>query len=268
MCRAGGDRVLDVHTDGEHHRTVLTLGGSLAEVEDAARAITTEAVTRIDLSSHRGVHPRLGVVDVVPFVPLPGTAGTHPPAPWDAVVSARDAFAGWAGAALGVPCFLYGPERSLPEVRRDAFGALSPDTGPPAPHPTAGATAVGARTVMVAYNVWIAEMPGRSDPVSAVEVARELAASLRGPGVRTLGLAVAAGAQVSCNLTDPTRITPAVIYDAVTDGAARRGCRVLRAELVGLLPSAVLDAMPRHRLAELDLRAEDTIESRLELRGD
>lgn len=267
VCRVGGDRVLDVHTDAEHHRTVLTLGGPLADVEDAARAIATEAIARIDLSCHRGVHPRLGAVDVVPFVPLSGTAATPPPTLLDAAVNARDAFARWASAALGVPCFLYGPERSLPEVRRDAFGALSPDTGPPAPHPTAGATAVGARPVLVAYNVWIAEVPGRPVSTSTVEVARELAATLRGPGVRTLGLAVATGAQVSCNLTDPTRVTPAAIYDAVASGAARRGSTILRAELVGLLPSAVLDAVPRHRWAELGLRAEDTIESRLELRG-
>ncbi len=265
--RAGGDRVLDVHTDPEHHRTVLTLGGPLADVEDAARAIATEAVARIDLSSHRGVHPRLGAVDVVPFVPLSGPAATEPPALWESVVTARDAFARWAGAELGVPCFLYGPERSLPEVRRDAFGALSPDSGPPAPHPTAGATAVGARPVLVAYNVWIAERPGRPVSASAADVARELADSLRGPGVRTLGLAVATGAQVSCNLIDPTRVTPAAVYDAVAGGAARRGCSVLRAELVGLVPAAALDAVPRHRWAELDLRAEDTIESRLARHG-
>ena len=182
-------------------------------------------------------------------------------------MAARDAFARWSGDALGVPCFLYGPERSLPEVRRDAFDALFPDFGPRAPHPTAGATAVGARPVLVAYNVWIAELPGRPDPVSAVEVARELAASLRGPDVRALGLAVATGGQVSCNLTDPTRVTPAAIYDAVAEGVARRGCTILRAELVGLVPSAVLDAVPRHRWAELGLRAEDTIESRLARRG-
>jgi len=267
VCWAGGDRVLDVHTDAEHNRTVLTLGGPLADVEDAARAIATEAVARIDLSCHRGVHPRLGAVDVVPFVPLPGPAATQPPGLWESVVSARDAFARWAGDALGVPCFLYGPERSLPEVRRDAFGALLPDFGPPAPPPPGGPPAGGARPVLVAYNVWIAELPGRADPASVVDVARELAISLRGPGVRALGLEVAAGAQVSCNLTEPARVTPAAIYDAVAEGAARHGCTILRAELVGLAPSAVLDAVPRHRWAELDLAPEDTIESRLALRG-
>src|SRR5687768_7114957 len=144
------------------------------DVEEAARAVTVEAVRRIDLRLHVGVHPRLGAVDVVPFVPLAGSS-------MDDAVAARDQFAAWAGDELGVPCFLYGPERGLPDVRRHAFTGLSPDTGPPVAHPTAGAICAGARPVLVAYNVWLA---------AGVDVAtaRRIAKEIRGSGLRALGL--------------------------------------------------------------------------------
>ena len=264
VAGAGGALVLDVHSDPEHHRSVLTLAGDLPAVESAVRRVAARAVDTIDLSSHRGVHPRLGAVDVVPFVPLARPDGTV--TPWERIVAARDAFAGWAGTALGVPCFLYGPERTLPEVRRGAFTTLAPDTGPPAPHPTAGATAVGARDVLIAYNVWIAggtTDDGRAD-VDVVAVARRLAGDLRRTGLRTLGLAVGAGAQVSCNVVEPDLVTLAEVFDGVARGAVERGCTVVRGELVGLLPRSALAAVPPSRWVELGLRAEDTIESRLD----
>jgi glutamate formiminotransferase len=263
VAGAGAALVLDVHTDAQHHRSVLTLAGGLPDVESAARLVAARAVDTIDLSCHRGVHPRLGAVDVVPFVPLARPDGAV--TPWEHVVAARDAFAAWAGTALGVPCFLYGPERTLPDVRRGAFTTLDPDTGPPAPHPTAGATAVGARDVLIAYNVWIAggtADDGQAD-VDVVAVARQLADDLRRPGLRTLGLAVGAGAQVSCNVVDPGRVTLAEVFDGVARGADERGCTVVRGELVGLLPRSALAGVPPSRWAELGLSAEDTIESRL-----
>ncbi|HJV08317.1 MAG TPA: hypothetical protein VJ653_01490, partial [Acidimicrobiales bacterium] len=104
LAGAGGECVLDVHADRHHHRAVLTLAG--AGVEAAVRGVATEAVRRIDLRLHVGVHPRLGAVDVVPFVPLAGSS-------MDDALAARDRFAAWAGEELGVPCFLYGPERTL-----------------------------------------------------------------------------------------------------------------------------------------------------------
>ncbi|MGD0879942.1 MAG: glutamate formiminotransferase [Acidimicrobiales bacterium] len=264
VTEAGGDLVVDVHSDPEHNRTVLTLLGTLADVEEAARTVTAAAIPAIDLRVHRGVHPRLGAVDVVPFVPLVGPGGAV--TPWESVLHAQDAFASWAGATLGVPCFLYGPERSLPDIRRGAFTVLSPDTGPPSPHPTAGATAVGARTVLIAYNVWIggAEQGARSDHVAAV--ARLLASMLRRPGLRTLGLAVDGGAQVSCNLVDPDAITLTEVFDDVARGAAENGCTAIRGELVGLLPASALAAVPKHRWPELGLRAECAIDFRLGLR--
>jgi glutamate formiminotransferase len=273
---AGGAAVLDVHSDPEHHRSVLTLGGPLAMVEDAARNVVLSAVARIDLRAHVGLHPRLGAADVVPFVPLPSAIRTASPGTGpdteglrSDVLEARDRFAVWAGTSLQLPCFVYGPERSLPDIRRTAFRSLKPDTGPPAPHPTAGATAVGARAVLVAYNVWIASQPD-GDPeegrAHALSVARALAAELRGATVRSLGLAVGAGAQVSFNLTDPVSGTIPMVYDAVAAGAESRGCSVLRAELVGLLPASALEQVPPHRWPELDLAGDRTIEGLIQTR--
>lgn len=251
IAAAAGPSLLDVHSDPHHHRSVLTLGGP--EVEDAARAVTTRGVDELDITDHQGAHPRLGVVDVVPFVPLSSVTSEESIDLADAL-AARDHFAVWAGRELELPCLLFGPQRSLPEVRLRAFRSLRPDTGPMTPHPTAGATAVGARRPLVAYNLWLAEPD--------VSLAREVAAELRAPTVRALGLEVGARAQVSCNLIDPLRAGPAAVFDAV----ARRA-EIDRAELVGLVPAAVLAETPARRWSELDLDPSRTIEARLESAG-
>jgi glutamate formiminotransferase len=238
IAAAAGDDLLDVHLDAHHNRAVLTMVG-----ERAPRAVTMAALARLDLRTHRGVHPRLGVVDVVPFVPL----GTTPLA--DAVI-ARDHFAVWAAAELQLPCFLYGPERTLPDVRRRAWQDLDPDHGPPAPHLTAGAACVGARSVLVAYNVWL------RDP--DVTLARQIAAAVRGPHLRALGLAVGSRVQVSMNLVTPSEVGPADAYDAVA-----RLAPVAGTELVGLVPRYVLHAIPHDRWEALDLAEDRTIEARL-----
>lgn len=243
ISAAAGPSLLDVHRDEHHNRAVLTMAGD--DVEAAARAVASEAVARLDLRTHRGAHPRIGVVDVVPFVPLATVLA-------DAVF-ARDRFAAWASASLGLPCFLYGPERSLPDVRRGAFTFLPPDTGPANPHPTAGACAVGARTVLVAYNLWLA----RPDLARA----RSIAATIRSPAVRALGLAVGDAVQVSCNLVAPLDVGPAEVFDRVAALAP-----IARAELVGLAPLAVVRAAPRNRWTELDLAEDSTIEARLAVR--
>ena len=256
IARAGSEALLDVHTDPDHHRSVLTLAGPGARLEDAVRAVARATVQHIDLRHHDGVHPRLGALDVVPFVPLrpdgsPGRPGTD----LGSAIEARDRFATWAGAELALPCFLYGPERTLPEVRRGAFGRLAPDTGPTRPHPRAGACAVGARHVLLAYNVWLA--------TPDLAVARAVASEIRGPAVRALGLAVGTATQVSCNLVDPFVVGPAQVYDAVRRLAEQSGTEVARAELVGLAPAAVVEAVASTRRAELDLGPEKTIEALL-----
>ncbi len=238
---AAGAALLDTHTDPHHHRSVLTIAG-----EEAARAVATTAVALIDLRHHHGVHPRLGVVDVVPFVALT-------PSDTAEATRVRHEFAAWFARTEQIPCFLYGPERSLPEVRRGAFETIAPEFGPGHPHPRAGATAVGVRGPLVAYNVWI-----NRDVATATAVAK----MIRGPGIRALGLAVGAGVQVSMNLIDPSAIGPAEAYDLVVERAAQAGATVVGAELVGLLPRSVLMSVPTARWAELDLSDERTIEAR------
>jgi glutamate formiminotransferase len=238
---AAGRDLLDLHADADHHRSVLTLVG-----QDAPRRVARVAVDRIDLRAHAGAHPRLGAVDVVPFVPLAGSR-------MDDAIRARDAFARWAASELGVPCFVYGAERALPDVRRRAFHDLAPDHGPTTPHASAGAMAVGAREVLVAYNVWLAEPD--------LTAARAIAHSIRRPELRALGLAVGSRVQVSMNLVSPAHLDPAAAFDLV---AAR--ATVARAELVGLLPRAILDAIDPARWSELDLAVGRTIEARLAAR--
>jgi len=249
LIEAAGPHVLDVHTDAGHNRSVLTLASrDTGALEEAVRALAREAVDRLDLRRHEGAHPRFGVLDVVPFVPLTGSAMAE-------AVGARDRLGRWAGGVLGVPCFLYGPERDLPTVRRDAFGTLAPDTGPARPHPSAGACAVGARPLMLAWNLWLADRDRRA--------AGRVAAALRGPGVRALAFELPDGVQLSFNLVDPLRVGPATVLDAVSAA----GARVVRAELVGLAPAAVLERTERARWAELDLDPGRTIEARLEESG-
>lgn len=242
LVEAAGEHLLDLHTDPHHHRSVLTLVG-----EAAPRRVAAVAVERIDLRAHVGVHPRLGAVDVVPFVALDGSTA-------DDAVAARDRFAQWAADELDLPCFVYGAERTLPEVRRNAFGELAPDTGGPAPHPTGGACAVGARPLLVAYNLWLAEPD--------LELARRAARQVRSGEIRALGLQVGDRVQVSMNLVRPLECGPAEAWDRVVAVAPAAG-----AELVGLVPSEVLDRTPTERWEQLDLAPDRTIEARLRQRG-
>jgi glutamate formiminotransferase len=256
LAHSAGNPLLDLHRDPDHHRAVLTLAGPRELVSDAARSLATATVQRIDLTGHRGAHPRLGVLDVVPFVPY--EPGFLPPADLTLAVAARDEFARWLGATLDVPAFLFGPlpdgtERTLPEVRRLAFAGVPPDFGPERADPRSGATAVGARGVLVAYNVW----------VNPAEVARKVAPLVRGPRLRALGLSVGDRAQVSCNLVEPAVLGPAQAFDAVATLVRDFGGIVEGAELVGLLPEAILSTVPRPRWPELGLSAEATVEFRL-----
>ena len=242
IASAAGDHLLDVHVDGDHNRSVLTLAGP--DVESRAFAVVRAACERIDLRDHAGVHPRLGAADVVPFVPLRGST-------MDDAIAARDRTAARIASELGVPCFLYGRERSLPAVRRRAFTTLQPDAGGPAPHESAGACCVGARDVLVAYNLWLTSS-------STLDDARRIAGAIRQAGLRTLGLQVGDAVQVSCNLVDPSTLGPATAYDLVAAHA-----EIDRAELVGLIPASVLAAIPATRWQQLDVDDRRTIEARL-----
>ncbi len=257
LVAGAGPCLLDVHSDPDHHRSVLTLAGPDEGVDQGARAVATAAVSSIDIRGHAGVHPRIGALDVVPFVHLgrqPGPGGLLADGRLSRAVEARDSFARWAARELALPCFLYGPERTLPELRRAAWSTLAPDLGPTAPHPTAGAAAVGARPVLVAYNLWLAGPD--------LALARRVARSIRRPELRALGVAAGTSVQVSCNLIAPWRVGPGAVFDAVASQAG-----VARAELVGLVPLSVLESEPRHRWGELGLSPSATIEARLEQAG-
>jgi glutamate formiminotransferase len=252
LAAAAAPCLLDVHSDPDHHRSVFTLAGPGPALFAAVTRVAAETVAVVDIRQHGGAHPRIGALDVVPWVSLTGWPVVD--GPLEIAVASRNRFARWAGASLDLPCFLYGPERSLPEVRRTAWVSSRPDTGPLSPHPTAGAAAVGARPVLVAYNLWLRE--------ADLALARTVAAAIRGPAVRALGLPVGAAVQVACNLIAPWIVGPAAVYDAVS---SRVG--VARAEVVGLLPAHLLRGVPRRRWTELDLDPARTIESRLEEAG-
>ena len=240
IAAAAGADLLDVHPDPHHNRSVLTLVG-----EDAPRRVARAAVERARPAAPLGrapPHRRRRRRAVRP-------AGRRAASP-DAV-AARDRFLSWIADELDVPGFAYGPERSLPDVRRRAFRDLAPDAGPPRPHPTAGAVAVGAREVLVAWNVWLAEpdLAAGDDSVAAV---------VRGPHLRALGLPVGDRVQVSMNLVAPDVVGPAEAWDAVAAHVPLAG-----AELVGLVPASVLDRTDPGRWSQLDLGEERTIEARL-----
>ena len=242
-----GVRLLDESSDPSHNRSVFTFVGNPAAVERAVIALVRGAVAAIDLRSHRGEHPRLGAVDVVPFVPLTGATMT------DAVALARRVGAEVA-QRFTVPVYLYEEaattprRRHLEDIRRGGFEGLAekmatpewaPDFGPATPHPTAGATIVGARTPLVAYNVNLA--------TDRIEVARQIAAAIRSssgglPYVKAMGVRLENRGlvQVSMNLTNYEQTPILRVFDAVMREAALQGVRVASSEIVGLVPTGAL----------------------------
>jgi glutamate formiminotransferase / 5-formyltetrahydrofolate cyclo-ligase len=251
LDRGAGPSLRDRHSDVFHHRSVFTLINDPAPLLRDVRHLVETAFDLVDLARHEGVHPRLGVVDVVPFVPL---APEH----MATAVRLRDLTAEWIATSHQVPVFLYGPvpggARTLPFVRAHAFTGLAPDFGPPRADAHRGAVVVGAREVLVAWNLWL----------TGVDTARArlLARLVRRPGVRALGLPVGDAVQVSCNLFDLSLATPSVVYDLVR--AHLDGGAIDHAELVGLVPRALLEREDPARWEELGLSDDATIESRLE----
>ena len=252
LSRRAGASLRDRHHDAFHNRSVFTLINRADELERDVRHLIGAGLDTLDLVAHEGVHPRLGVVDVVPFVALaPDVMAT--------AVRLRDRTAEWIATTHRVPVFLYGPlgsgERTLPFVRAHAFTDLAPDLGPTRPDVHRGAVVVGARDILVAWNLWIAG--------ASLEQARSLARVVRGPGVRTLGLQVGDEVQVSCNLFDTALATPSRVYDVVASHLPH-GSVIVRAEVVGLIPRSLLDVEDPSRWPQLGLSEAVTIESRLD----
>src|SRR5918997_1325259 len=266
-----GVSVLNLHSDPDHNRSVLTLVGEKEPLLKASIALARACVTEINLAVQRGVHPRMGSLDVLPFVPLgPPLSNTTLE---DAAGLARRV--GEEIGALGLPVYLYGTaasashRKNLADVRRGGYEGLlaraedplwKPDYGPEEIPLRSGAVAVGARPFLVAFNAYL----GTED----VEVARAVASEVRErdgglPGLKALGLLVGEQAQVSMNLTDLQATPIPVALEAVHRAAEKRGARVESTELVGLVPlSAILEAA-RHYLALPELAPEHVVEATL-----
>jgi glutamate formiminotransferase / formiminotetrahydrofolate cyclodeaminase len=242
-------QLLDVQADAAHNRSVFTFVASPDAAVEAALAAMRVAAERIDLTKHRGEHPRMGATDVVPFVPIRDVT-------MDDCVALARRLAERAAAELHIPVYLYAraatrPERErLPDVRKGEFEGLrerigtdpaaDPDFGPRRIHPTAGVTAVGARPFLVAYNIYL----DSSDVAVAKDIAKRIRTSSGGlPAVQASGFLVAGKAQVSMNLLDIDTTPPATVFAAVERAARERGIGLARSEVVGLIPErALIDA--------------------------
>ncbi len=252
--RACGAHVVHRTSDAVHNRSVLTMAGTYEELREAAVALAQVSIERIDLRAHAGVHPRIGALDVLPFIPLRGAVMA------DAVRLARETAAAiWE--RLRVPSFLYGEaaatplRRNLATVRQGQFEGLDarfelpdwrPDFGDVPKHPSAGAIAVGARAILIAFNVELA--------TGDLRVAKQIARVLRerDGGLRTLkalGLRLGENlVQVSLNVTD-YRATPLYrIVELIRELASQAGVAVLRSELIGCLPYAAVEESARYYL--------------------
>lgn len=243
-----GTAILDVHADADHNRSVITFAGADDAVAEAAFRAVRRAAELIDMREHRGEHPRVGATDVLPFVPLRG-------ATLDQCVQIARAVGRRIGEELGLPVYLYEaaatrPDRAaLPDLRRGEYEGLlaaietdparAPDFGPARLGP-AGATIVGARPPLIAYNVYLNS--------GDVAIAKRIAKAVRGSsgglrGVRALGLLVDGRAQVSMNLIDYKNTPLHRVVELVAREAAAYGATIVESELVGLIPEdALLDA--------------------------
>ncbi len=256
---AEGVEVLDWSADPDHHRSVVTFIGEPHLVEEAAVAAARFALEHIDLRRHAGVHPRIGALDVLPFVPLAGARME------DATASAHRV--GRRIGDLGIPILYYGmasdpPGRGLAELRRGGFEGLregfpegltaDEPPGVRVPHPTAGVTCVGARHVLLAWNVYVADL----DPSDARAIAakiRERGGGFR--GLRALGIELPrqGRVQISMNLENPERTSPVDVFDAIEREVTTRGGRVVETEVIGMAPDALVHPAAVNRLLLLDL---------------
>ena len=242
LTSVAGVRLLDVQADTSHHRAVFTLVAPPAAAAEAAFRAMRVARERIDLTRHAGEHPRMGATDVVPFIPLRDVT-------MEECVALARTLAERVGRELAIPVYLYAkaaarPERErLPDIRKGEFeglrdrigkdAAADPDYGPKRIHPTAGATAIGARPFLVAYNIYL----DTADVALAKTIAKGIRTSGGGlPAVQASGFDVNGQAQVSMNLLDIDVTPPAAVFGAVEEAARQRGVAIAKSEIVGLIP--------------------------------
>ena len=265
-----GVDILDWSADPDHHRSVVTYIGDPRSVISASLAAAEFAVREFDLSRHRGLHPRIGALDVLPFVPLRGLHMS------DAIAAAHEV--GHAISSLGVPVFFYGeasdpPGRGLAELRRGGIESLQdgfhedrkPDLPSSAmfPHPTAGATCVGARDVLLAWNVVVAGIDEEQAKLIASKIRERDGGFL---GVRALGfyLHQREQAQISMNIEDPTRTAPEAVYAEITQAVSEMGGEVLEVEVIGMLPDTLVLPGSESRLDLLNLDSERVLSFRVD----
>jgi glutamate formiminotransferase len=271
--RAAGADVLDWSADPDHHRSVVTLVGSPATVENAAVAGARVAIERIDLNRHAGVHPRVGALDVLPFVPLAGMTMS------DARASARRVGRRLADE-LGVPVYYYGaasepPGRPLSDLRRGGFETLrtgwpedrQPDVLPhdwthAGAHPTAGICCVGARAILLAWNVYVAGI--------ALETAQKIARSIREArggflGVRSLAMQLPSSGrmQISMNLEDVSMTAPMDVFRRIEELVQEEGGSIEETEIIGMLPDALVWGAAADRLKLNESTAHRLLSKRL-----
>jgi glutamate formiminotransferase len=268
IAEVSGIFVLDRHSDEDHNRTVITFAGTPAAVSEAAFRAIEKAAQTINLEKHRGEHPRLGAADVVPFVPLSGIE-------MDECVELARALGKRVGQELGIPVYLYEraarrPQRvQLEDVRRGEYEALKeslgknperdPDFGPKILGP-AGATIIGARPPLIAYNVYLST----DDVAVAKKIARIVRQSSGGlPNVKAIGLLVGGQAQVSMNLTDFSVTPIARVQEMIRNEAGRYGTSIHHAELVGLVPQAAITDAASWYLQLDPLAPEQILETQL-----
>lgn len=269
-----GLRVLDVQSDATHNRSVFTLAGDAAALREAVPRLVRLTRDAVDLRMHTGEHPRLGAVDVVPFIPISGATMA------DCVALAKEV-GQTVAETLGVPVYLYeeaasGPSRrNLEDIRRGEFEGLAekmarpewaPDYGPTAPHPSAGATVIGARMPLIAYNINLA--------TDRLDVAKKIATAVRMSSgglrfVKAMGLALDGRpvVQVSMNLTNYEKTPVFRVFDLVKREAARYGVMVLESEIVGLIPQAALLQAAEYYLQLEGFSANQVLENKLRENG-
>lgn len=267
--RTPGVRLLDVQADESHNRCVVTFVGPPEAARAAALAASTRAVELIDMNSHRGEHPRLGAIDVIPFIPISGVT-------MDDAVATAQALGHEIWDRLRVPVFFYAeaatrPERRrLPDIRKGEYEGLAakladpawmPDAGEAKPHPTAGATVVGARRPLIAFNINLS--------TDDIEVAKKIARAVRESSgglaaVQAMGVKSESGkAQVSMNLVDFTQTPVQRAFEVVKEEAAHYGVTILESEVVGLLPLEAIVDVARHYLRLRDFTREQILETHL-----
>ena len=265
-----GLRVLDVQSDPAHNRSVFTLAGDAAAMTGGIPKLFEGAIAAIDLRTHKGEHPRLGAVDVTPFIPIEGiTMGE--------CVALAKSIAQDVASRFSLPIYLYEEasadplRKNLEDIRRGEFEGLAakmarpgwaPDYGPAAPHPTAGAAVIGARMPLIAYNINL--------NTNRLDVAKKIASAIRMSSgglryVKAMGIPLEDRGlvQVSMNLTNHERTPIHRVFDAVRREAERYGVGVLESEIIGLTPEAALLSAAQHYLQLERFSSSQILEHRL-----